>query len=317
MSEEQKLVKIGITQLIKFADTFAGIVVHVLVSGKYLKLNYADDQFVEILRKLQQKEVHDVYINQTDCRILIEHAQSALSSKNFFNPNTVSEKKVETLDNSVKMVKEVIRQLGVTSETVQLLKSVNDRAMSIMNEAPTLYAFVQRYKKNCSEEFMQSMLTSFIMAMMIDKFPWKSDQVKEKGAMASLLGDMLLEKEDFDLIREWEKSGFISELPERIKRHPMETADKLRPKRLIASETITIIEQHHELPNGKGFPMGTNAPKFNQLAAIFIVSQNFIELLYQENFDFEKRFEIITRIKIKYDSRSFDKAIDALSLVIN
>lgn len=316
MSEDQKLVKIGITQLIKFADTFAGIEVHVMVSGKYVKLNYSQDNFIEILRKLQQKEVNEVYINQSDCRILIEHAQAALSSKNFFNPNTVSEKKVETLDNTVKIVKEVIKQLGVTSETVQLLKTVNDRAMSVMHEAPTLYAFIQRFKKSCSEQFMQSMLTSFIMAMMIDKFPWRSDQVKEKGAMASLLCDMMLEKDDFDLIRQWEKEGSTIELPDRIKRHPMETCDKLRPKRLIASETITIIEQHHELPNGKGFPMGPNAPKFNQLAAIFIVSQNFIEQLYQENFDFEKRFEIITRIKARLDSRSFDKAIDALTIVI-
>lgn len=316
MSEEQKLVKIGITQLIKFADTFAGIEVHVLVSGKYVKLNYSQDQFIEILRKLQQKDLTEVYINQSDCKVLIEHAQTALSSKNFFNPGTVVEKKVENLDNTVKVVKEVIKQLGVTPETVQLVKTANDRAMSIMNEAPTLYAFIQRFKKNCSEEFLRSMLTSFIMSLMIDQFPWKSDQVKEKGAMAALLCDMLLDKEDFNLIREWEKSGFVKELPERIRRHPLDTADKLRPKRLIASETITIIEQHHELPNGKGFPMGTNAPKFNQLAAIFIISQNFIEELFNYNFDFEKRFEIITNLRAKYDSRSFDKSLDALSTVL-
>jgi len=318
MSEEQaeKLVKIGITQLIKFADTFAGIEVHLLLSGKYLKLNYSDDQFVEILRKLQQKDVQEVYIKQTDCKILIEHAQAALSSKNFFNPSTVVEKKMETAENSVQVVKQVIKELGVTPETVQLIKTANDRAMSIMHEAPTLYVFLQRFKKSCSEEFLQSMLTSFVCTMMIEQFPWKSDQVKEKAAMASLLCDMLLDKKDFELIREWEKSGYVNELPDRIKRHPTETADKLRPKRLIASETITIIEQHHELPNGKGFPMGPNAPKFNQLAAIFIIAQNFIEQLFIHDFDFEKRFEIIANLRLKYDARSFDKSLDALSTVL-
>lgn len=315
MSEE-KLVKIGVTQLVKFADTFAGVEVHLLVSGKFVKLNYSEDQFLEILRKLQQKDVSEVYIKQSDCKLIIEHAQASLSSKNFFNPNTVVEKKMENVDNTVKVVKEVIKQIGVTPETVQLIKTANERAMSIMHEAPTLYAFIQRFKKNCSEEFLQSMLTSFVMSLIIEQFPWRSEQVKEKAAMAALLCDMLLDKEDFKLIREWEQSGYVTVLPERIRRHPIETADKLRPKRLIASETLTIIEQHHELPNGKGFPMGPNAPKFNQLAAIFIISQNFIEQLFAHEFNFEKRFEIIAILRLKYDSRSFDKSLDALSTVL-
>lgn len=317
MAEEQaKLVKIGIPQLLKFSDTFAGIEVHVLVGGKAVKLNYSHDQFSDILRKLQQKEVQEVYIKQEDCKIMIEHAQAALSGKSFFNPSTVIEKKMENAENSVKIVKEVIKQLGVEPEAVALLKTANDRTMAVMGESPSLYAFVQRFKKSCSEEFMKSMLTTFVCSMMIDKFPWKSEQVKEKAAMASLLCDMMLEKEDFDLLFKWEQSGYTIQLPEHIRRHPSDTANKLRPKRLIASETITIIEQHHELPNGKGFPLGGDAPKFNQLAAIFIIAQNFVELLYQENFDFAKRFDIITKLKLKYDARSFDKAIDALGMVL-
>jgi hypothetical protein len=314
--EQPKLVKIGITQLLKFSDTFAGIEVHLHLGGKYVKLNYSQDQFSDILRKLQQKDIHEVYIKQDDCKVMIEHAQAALSAKSFFNPNTVVEKKVENTENSVKIVKEVIKQMGVTPETVTLLKTANDRTMSVMSESPSLYAFVQRFKKNCSEEFLKSMLTTFVCSMMIDKFPWKSDQVKEKAAMASLLCDMMLEPEDFDHIKKWEESGHTYNLPERIRRHPMDTANKLRPKRLIASETITIIEQHHELPNGKGFPLGPDAPKFNQLAAIFIIAQMFVEFLFKENFDFSKRFDIITKLKLRYDARSFDKAIDALGTVL-
>jgi hypothetical protein len=62
--------------------------------------------------------------------------------------------------------------------------------------------------------------------------------------------------------------------------------------------------------------LGPDAPKFNQLAAIFIIAQNFVELLFKENFDFSKRFDIITKLKLRYDARSFDKAIDALGTVL-
>ena len=46
---------------------------HVFISGKYSKMNYANDQFIDILRRLQQKEMEEVYVNQDDCkRILCE-----------------------------------------------------------------------------------------------------------------------------------------------------------------------------------------------------------------------------------------------------
>ncbi len=188
MSEEEKLFRIAISQLIKFADQFAGIEVHLFVSGKYVKLNYSNDLFIDILRKLQQKEVNEVYIKQEDCQAIINYAQASLSAKNFFDPNTVVEKKVENLDNTVKVVKEVIKQLGVTPETVTLIKTVNERTMGLLSESPNMFAFIQRFKKNCSEEFLQSMLTSFVMSLVIDQFQWKSEQVKEKAAMAKAHG---------------------------------------------------------------------------------------------------------------------------------
>lgn len=312
---EDKLIRVPITQMVKFADSFAGAEIHISVAGKYVRLNYSTDEFLEILRKLQQKEVEMVYIRQTEVKKIMAEIQESLSAKQFYDPKTVPEERVENLDDSMKTVKNIINQLGVNSETVTLLRLVNVRAMSMLSESPSLYAFIKRFKKNCSDEFLRAMLTSYVMALVIDKFPWKSDSVKEKGAMASLMCDMLLEKEDFDLLRKFEKEG--GELPEHIRSHPSELAEKLRIKRdLIPTETITIIEQHHELPDGKGFPLGLNAARINQLSAIFIVSQHFIEELFDEKFDYEKRFDITARLAKKFNAKTFEKAMDALVQVV-
>lgn len=314
----EKLIEVEISQLIRFADSFAGVEVHLPVSGKFVKLNFSQDHFVDILRKLQQKDVHKVFIKDNDFKSLVSKAQDHLSPKSFYDPKSVQEERVEKLDASLKVAKNVIHQLGVNSETVQLLKTVNERSMQVLSESPSIFAFVKRFKKNCSEEFLHSMLTSYVMSLVIDQFPWKSDAVKEKGALASLLCDMLLDKGDFETLRSWEKSGLKGELPDHIKRHPHEVAEKLRQRRnLIPSETITIIEQHHERPDGRGFPFGENTPKFNQLSAIFIISQRFIEELFEENFDYEKRFEIINRIQKIYSTKNFEKALDALIVVVS
>lgn len=134
--------------------------------------------------------------------------------------------------------------------------------------------------------------------------------------MASLLCDLLLEKDDFILLRQWEKEG--GQLPDHIRFHPSELAERLRVKRdLIPTETITIIEQHHELPDGKGFPAGVNASRINQLSAIFIVSQRFIEELFEEKFDYDKRFDITSRLAKRFNAKTFEKAMDALIQVVN
>lgn len=316
-SDSGLLVKMEIRHLIKFADKFAGIEVHLPVSGKYIKLNYSQDHFVEILRKLQQKDVREVYVKESDCRQIIEHVEKAMSSATFYDPKTMEEQRVESVNAAMETVKGIINQLGVEAETVKLLKTINTRAMSLLSESPSIFSFIKQFKKNCSEEFLLSILTNYIMSLVIDKFPWRSDQVKEKGALASMMCDMTLTKDDFRILKDWQKNG--GDLPEHIRRHPSDIAESLKKNRvLIPIETITIIEQHHELPDGKGFPLGISANRFNQLSAIFIVSQQFTEQLHDAAYNYEKRGEIIQTLRNKYGSaKMFEKAIEALYKVVD
>lgn len=311
------LLKMQVHHLIKFADNFAGIEIHIPVDNKFVKLNYSTDQFVEILRKLQQKEVAYVYIKSNDCQKIMDRVEESMSPKSFYDPSTVPEQRVENAEAALKIIKQVITQLGPEEKSVKLLNTVNSRALTLVSESPTLHAFFKRFKKNCSEEFMRTMLTSYLMSLVIDKFPWKSDALKEKGALASVLCDLLLDKGDFQKIKDYEKSG-DGELSDRLRHHPVDVADQLRKKRnLIPSETLTIIELHHETPDGKGFPRGITASRFNHLSCIFILCQRFIEELYEENFNFEKRIEIIQRLESKYGAKSFEKSFQALLSVVD
>jgi hypothetical protein len=310
------LLKIQLTHLIKFADTFIGIEVYIPVDVKFVKLNYSNDQFIDTLRKLQQRELKDVYLLPLDCQKVVEKIQHSMSAKSFYDPETTSEKRLESTEAAMMVVKQVINQLGVEPKAVKLLNTINSRAMSVLSEAPNLHLFFKRFKKNCSEEYLRALLTSYLMSLIIDKFTWKSDALKEKGALASILCDMMLEKEDIKAIRDWEKNG--GELSERLRQHPIQIAENLRQKRnLIPSETLTIIELHHELPDGKGFPRGITATRFNHLTCIFILSQKFIEELFEEDFNFNKRLDIFQRLKMKYPSRSFEKSFDALVSVVD
>lgn len=312
-----ELIKIEIVNLIKFSDQFEGIEVYLYVGGKFVQLNYANDHFIEILRKLQQKEVTEVYIKPVDSKRILENVANSLSAKSFYDPSTIQSKRVETVSAAMETVKMMINQLGVHPETIRLLKTINQRSMALLAESSSIFAFVKEFKKNCTEEFMLSVLTNYIMSLIIDQFSWKSDQVKTKGAMASILCDMTLNKEDFKELRSFEKNN--GHLSEKVRMHPAEIAEKLeRYKHLVPTETITIILQHHEKPNGKGFPNTISGNNFNQLSAIFIISQKFNEFLNDSGYNYEKRADILDKLREIYGSvKVFEKALDALTKVVS
>lgn len=313
---QSDLIKIKVSQLIKFAESFVGVEVHLLISGKFVKMNYANDQFLEILRKLQQRNMDEVYLKNSDCGAVLEHIKHSLSSKQFYDPKTTNEQRVETLDGSHEIAKTFISRLGVNRETIEVMKSVNQKALSLLSESPSIYAFIKNFKKNCSEEFMIAITTGYLTSLVIEKFPWKSVHVKEKAGLAAILCDVTLKKEDFALIREHYKSGL--DLDQRIKNHPKDVTGILgKKKELIPMETITIIEQHHERPDGKGFPVGIDIARFNQLSAIFIVCQRFTEMLFVSDFDYGKRGEVLTHLQSIYHGRIFDKSMAALISVVD
>jgi response regulator RpfG family c-di-GMP phosphodiesterase len=78
-----------------------------------------------------------------------------------------------------------------------------------------------------------------------------------------------------------------------------------------------IVEQHHERPDGRGFPYGLTASRFNQLAAIFIVCREFVELIHEANFDHSQHQRIVRSLQETYSGGHFDKAMDALLSIVS
>ncbi len=133
--------------------------------------------------------------------------------------------------------------------------------------------------------------------------------------LANYLCDSTLEKSDFEIKS---KCGLeYTLLPDRIFHHPRKTAEQLRlHHQFIPTEVVLIVEQHHERPDGKGYPSGLTANRFNQLAAIFILCHEYIDRLAASDFDHSKNSEITKELRMIYAGGPFDKAMDALYDVV-
>ncbi len=306
-----QLVKLSIERLLNYPGNFEGIQIHVLVAGKFIKLNYPNESFIEILLRLKAKGVEDAFVNQQDAAVILEGLQEKLSPKFFYDPTTSEEQKIKQTEMATDHAKQFIKSVGFTKEAFEVLKLSNQRALEMVKDSPNLYTFVRKFKGNCSEEYLKGVLTNLLTGLLIEKFPWKSQQIIQKTMYAGILCDVTLEPQDFEEI--YKHEFFQEPISERVRNHPMEVTEIIRKKReIVPMETLTIIEQHHEMPDGKGFPLGLKHSRINQLSAIFIIAQRFVQQLFLYNFDFNQRFKMLSAIQKRYQYGVFNKAIDAL-----
>ena len=109
---------------------------------------------------------------------------------------------------------------------------------------------------------------------------WNARSSKAKMTISSILHDIFLENDDLSRIKKLDDKNF--ELMSSVEKnefiqHPMKAA-RIANQFAGHSDIDYIIEQHHELPNGEGFPLGCNSLKLSVLSCIFITSYNFANI---------------------------------------
>jgi HD-GYP domain-containing protein (c-di-GMP phosphodiesterase class II) len=308
--------KVPIKYILQFPNDFhlAELFIR-LGNEKYVKLTLREAGFVDTLKAYQQKGLGEIYLTEVDFKTIFTSIKNRVTHKQFYDPETIDENRMSNLELTFKMAKEFIANFGVDQDVMDVLKGVNVQSLRVLKQSPNIFAFFKDFRKNCSDEFLKNVMINHLVMLIIDKFSWKSTAIKEKATIASLLCDVTMTKEDFDVMKKCDKDG--EPYPERIKHHPIRVAEVLREKKeMVSMETLTIIEQHHEKPDGTGFPYGHNHHRINQLSAIYITATMFMEMLIKSEFNYQLKNDLLDDLYTEMSGGAFDKAFEALRKVV-
>jgi HD-GYP domain-containing protein (c-di-GMP phosphodiesterase class II) len=96
-------------------------------------------------------------------------------------------------------------------------------------------------------------------------------------ALAAFLHDLPLKDDDLARISSlseltFKSEGLQREQVEAFMKHPEEAAQLVRQLRDVPAEVAAIVEQHHERPDGTGFPKELGFAKIGRLSSIFILA---------------------------------------------
>jgi HD-GYP domain-containing protein (c-di-GMP phosphodiesterase class II) len=175
-------------------------------------------------------------------------------------------------------VRDLSASLGVTPELSELTKANVEMTLRSVRDDLSLAQALAELKAEGGYIAAHSFSLAYLGSMIINMTTLKSEANCEKMAYAAFFHDMTLHNQELARVSsvpefraKADEKGFTQENQKTLLYHSVHAAEYSR-KFKVPHDVETIILQHHERPNGSGFPRGVTHDQINPLSAVFIVA---------------------------------------------
>ncbi len=297
-----------------------------LGQNKFIKLFHEDDTTNLLdIKKYKSKGIDYLYLNRETADWVIAQIQNQidifLRASNFRfvlrgasdSPEKRFEQKILRIDDEVHVDKDFKESID---KAVERIRSIVEKEAKVDQ-----YLKALKEKQDHYALFTQKMnLTSLISCALAKQLDWISKTTMDKLVYASVLCDITLavrpELLKIQNLQEFEKlkSTLTEEDQKLFLSHPKDAANLI--KRYFATappDTDVLAYQHHELPDGSGFPTGLRADKISPLSALFIVASEFSYYFLKD--DEPTLDDFILKCHSRFDFMNFRKVVKALERI--
>jgi HD-GYP domain-containing protein (c-di-GMP phosphodiesterase class II) len=293
---------------------------------RYIKIFHEDDNTnILDIQKYKSKGINYLYLNRETALWVISQIENQidifLKANNFRfvlrganeSPEKRFEQKILRIDDEVhvdKDFKESIDKAVIRIRTLVAKEAKVDHFLKVLKERQDQYAL-----------FTQKMnITSLIACVLAKQLDWISKSTIDKLVFASVISDITLavrpELLKIQNLHEFEKiKHTLTEEDQKIfLSHPKDAGNLI--KRYFTNappDTDALAFQHHELPDGSGFPQGLRAEKISPLSALFIVATDFSFYFLKD--EEPTMDDFLLKCNSRYDYVNFRKIVKALERV--
>jgi len=290
---------------------------------KYVKISREDDNTSLFdLKKYQQKGIQYLYLKRDTAAWVTGQIQNQidifLKSNNFrFVLRGESDSPEKRFEQKILRIAD---EVHLDKEFREVIEKSVEKIRSAIEKQPKVEPFLNAVKNNSDHGafFNQKInITSLVACVMARQLDWISKATIDKIIYASVLCDITLAvRPDLIKIRsfsEFEKiKNTLTEEDQRIfLSHPKDSASLI--KKYFSSappDTDALAYQHHELPDGSGFPLGIRQDKFSPLSALFAIANDFAYYYLLD--DDPSVDDFIMKAQGRYDYMNFRKVVKSL-----
>jgi response regulator RpfG family c-di-GMP phosphodiesterase len=258
----------------------------------YVKLN--DDKYVKIMNALanfsqeevdrfKQKNIKILYVEKPFYSEFISKFRNKVVNEMIFRGLKVGSIEALSLSTSVQeVIMGAVRAFGWSQETQDMAIKNLQIVKNLVDKTEELHSVFQ-WASNTDHDyiFVHSILNCFMTTALAQAYKFKNEFAPEYLALASFFHDASLEPHQVKNEGRFLKAASLK-IPINkedwlwIKDHPEASSNMLALWPPCPQEVITIIKQHHEKPDGSGFPDGLKASEIDEMSACFIVAEEIV-----------------------------------------
>jgi HD-GYP domain-containing protein (c-di-GMP phosphodiesterase class II)/CheY-like chemotaxis protein len=289
-----------------------------LSETKYLKIFQKGDVFdrEDLRRYTEQKKIEYVYLRKESCSEFIHKYVSRIEEIARSSKDLPFDEVAYMHTSIQESVQELIEKIGFNEDVQSLAKAQIQLTVKMMGKKPVLKNILKRLEGRKGKYLSDhSFLTGTIACAIASHLEWSSEATFLKLTIAAFMHDVILTDEkvaECESVEQAEALGLSEDAVASFKKHPLKAAELIRQMSEIPSDVDSIVFQHHELPNGNGFPRGINSAHISPLSAIFIIAHEMAKEFFQEREQFVLGL-YIEKIKPRYPQALFKKILVAMA----
>jgi response regulator RpfG family c-di-GMP phosphodiesterase len=318
--KETPFCKIGIKRFAKINYYNCDIYIR-LSETKFIKI-FKKDELIEVsqLDKYAKKGVDFLYVNPEDFEKLAAHYARILKAELANIHLSIKERALTEVD-GIQFVHETIQEFGITPAVVDTTNVIVESIMQMLKSHPSMLKMLTQMMNDKDYIYEHSLIMSYFGNMLVSELNWSNSSTLEKIVTASLMHDLCLEDAKLALVDSLDadsiqRHSLSKPQVELIKQHPHQMAMQIRALNKFPPEVDQMIMDHHEKINGTGFPRGVKHTYLSQMTTILLITEDFVNAIYNKHMTHDLIKEVTTDIYNKYNIGHLKKTADAFLRVI-
>jgi len=230
----------------------------------------------------------------------------------------------EAAQDSLVVIQDIVHRLGFSPQVEELAKKTVTLSLKAFGSSPKLAELLNRFKKHEKKYIAShSLMLAEIACAIACKIGWNSASTYLKLTFAAFLHDLAMTNNTLARGRRIEdissSKSFNAQDLQKFKSHPITASEWAQKIHQIPPDVDSILLQHHERPDGTGFPRALNAHKISPLAAIFILSHDLLDFFLDakpeaiQNSDAETHLSAFLKANVlHYHTGAFRKICESI-----
>lgn len=274
-----------------------------LREGKYIRL-FATNDFCtksDIEKYAIRKGVSHLYLHKKDISKFMHAINRHLAQlMELIQQKKLSAAETETVAvEAIDSIQAYVQRFGFTDEARAVAEKAVQVTESTLTENAKLSNIFKRFMFHQNRYgAVHSLVISHVATAISAELQWTAPGTLYKIVLAAIFHDITLPTDklaNVGSLTELEKRSieFSEKECELFRHHPSHSAQVVEKFQAhIPPDVAQIIMQHHEIPDGSGFPRGLSGSAITPLSAVFIVAHEIVRklLLNKSTFSMEEEF---------------------------